>query len=296
MMKQWLVVVLVLLVLAPPSMAQTQTPTITPLMGCCDCGADTENCIAPNADWTCNGGCAFVRDAVCVAAPNTPTNTATNTATATSTATATATDTPSGTWVDTFSSGTTLSGNWVQWTNDFGNFSVSGGAAIPGSNNDNIAEYIASGTSATQYACVKLGAYDASEFIGVGVGSTATNSDTMLCLASNTNIQPAYFDGNNPTLGTAADVGGGSIASGDYIAARRTGADTFDCWYCDVSGAGGCDDTGDWVSTGSMTVPTGVITTPGYTGIYGGSITESIASFGGGTGTTLPAPNTCAGE
>lgn len=38
--------------------------TPTPLMGCCACPGGAP-CTLPNPDWTCGGGCAFVRDAIC---------------------------------------------------------------------------------------------------------------------------------------------------------------------------------------------------------------------------------------
>lgn len=307
---------LVLVLLCGAGMAQAQANTPTPLEAiCCNCGGGVP-CATADASgaWTCPTPCLPCDDCSCnptgptwtATATATRTNTpvSTFTATATHTATATSTNTPAdgSVWSDTFGSGSTLSSSWGQWANttpDAFDFSVSGGAAVPGGANDTIAEWKANTPNAgSNYVIIQLGSSPSSitgPMTGVDGFVDAAETppkDGAFCLTNTTTMHVGEFDDGSAFIdGTFAL--GFTATTGDWVAIVRSSATDIACFVCDADGGSGCDAAGDWVATGTNVMTGHTITNPGRTGMYGSAATATIAAFCAGNGTTLPAPNTC---
>jgi len=247
------------------------------------------------------GDVTTARDCGCTSACQTTTTTTTTTSSTTTTTLVA--------YTDAF---TSIDSNWTQVTWDDGVLSVTSGAVYSGTTDSLMYRNTFTPNAGSNFACTLLyrpGTNESGAGVCTGVSDDgapeSAEDNAVCCYTTNSIIGLAYFENGNYVTDTK-QWSTDTVDSGDYLAIVRTGTDTFACYWCDAS-ATGCDAVSDWThcynsatgcdGTGSGDVTRSGITNPGSQGVYvwKSSVSEwGVNAMGGGQGTTLPAPATCA--
>jgi len=163
-------------------------------------------------------------------------------------------------------------------------------------------------TVGSAYACILLGGTESmGTYAGVGFvdDGTTPNRDMVDCEVNadmNSVAGASINDAGTWTQWTSSPFAA-TIDPGDYLAIVATASGAFRCYWCDTS-ATGCDAANEWWELGTGTyTPANISTRTATAGTAGSGLFTaiytypggwSVNAFGGGNGTTLPAPTSCA--